>query len=483
MKFPTKAAKVRDRVSHPIIDADGHLVELAPVFDDELLAYLEEAGGRGLRDRYLAGATKPFDTSTALANRDDPAVREKWLAMPSWWGWQTRNVIDRATAHLPRLLYERLDEMGIDFTLLYPSAVLALVDLDDAELGAALARGANRWLARIFKPYQDRIAVGGIVPMANPRAAIAELEYAVTELGMKTLITTGYARRPLGQSGSGPQPFRLDTFGLDSEYDYDPFWARCVELGVAPLSHSSHLHHRPSRSISNYVYNHIGALAASHESLAKSLFLGGVTRRFPSLRFGFLEGGVAWACSLYADLLGHWSKRNAEKIVELDPDRLDVDRLMKYVEQYGDDAVQTRLDRIRRHFSRPAARPQMLDEFSRAMIRTAEDIRDLFVPNFYFGCEADDPLVGWAFAGNVNPLGARLRAMMGSDISHWDVPDMTEPVADAYELVERGRISEDDFREFAFLNPVRLHAGMNPRFFQGTVCEAAVAEALAKGID
>ena len=32
-----------------------------------------------------------------------------------------------------------------------------------------------------------------------------------------------------------------------------------------------------------------------------------------------------------------------------------------------------------------------------------------------------------------NPLGARLRAMMGSDISHWDVPDMTEPVADAYE--------------------------------------------------
>ena len=94
------------------------------------------------------------------------------------------------------------------------------------------------------------------------------------------------------------------------------------------------------------------------------------------------------------------------------------------------------------------------------------------MPNFYFGCEADDPLVGWAFAGNVNPLGARLRAMMGSDISHWDVPDMTEPVAEAYELVESGRITEGDFREFTFLNPLRLHAGMNPRFFQGTICEA-----------
>jgi predicted TIM-barrel fold metal-dependent hydrolase len=478
MKNATKAAKVRGTVGHPIIDADSHLVELGPVLDDELLACLEQTGGRGLRDRYLAGMVKPFDTSTVLSDRTDPRVREKWLAMPSWWGWQTRNTLDRATAHLPRLLYERLDEMGIDFTLLYPSTVLALLDLEDVELGAALARGANRWLASIFKPYRDRIAVGGIVPMSNPSVAIAELEYAVRELGMKTVVLTGYARRRL----AGDQ-LRLDTFGIDSEYDYDPLWAKCIELGVAPLSHSSHLHTRVSRSISNYVYNHISALAASHEALAKSLFMGGVTRRFPGLRFGFLEGGVAWACSLYADLLGHWSKRNRDNILELDPDRLDVDELMKHIERYGDDAVLSRLGPIRRFFSRPAARPQMLDEFAPAEIRRAEDIRDLFVPNFYFGCEADDPLVAWAFAGRVNPMGARLHAMMGSDISHWDVPDMTEPVADAYGLVERGLITEEDFRDFTFLNAVRLHAGMNRRLFEGTICEKAVAEALTKGID
>ena len=39
------------------------------MLDDELLAYLEEAGGRGLRDRYLASMVKPFDTSTALSDR------------------------------------------------------------------------------------------------------------------------------------------------------------------------------------------------------------------------------------------------------------------------------------------------------------------------------------------------------------------------------------------------------------------------------
>jgi predicted TIM-barrel fold metal-dependent hydrolase len=140
-----------------------------------------------LRDRYLASTSRPFNTANVLSDRDDPIVQQEWKAMPSWWGWQTKNVLDRATSHLPKLLYNRLDEMGIDFTLMYPSAVLGLIHTD-GEMGAALARGANRYLASIFKPYQDRIAVGAIIPMSTPELAIAELEYAVKELGAKTAI-------------------------------------------------------------------------------------------------------------------------------------------------------------------------------------------------------------------------------------------------------------------------------------------------------
>ena len=62
--------------------------------------------------------------------------------------------------------------------------------------------------------------------------------------------------------------------------------------------------------------------------------------------------------------------------------------------------------------------------------------------------------------------------MLSSDIGHWDVPDMREVVAEAYELVEDGLISEDDFRDFAFTNAASLYTGMNPKFFEGTACEA-----------
>ena len=65
-----------------------------------------------------------------------------------------------------------------------------------------------------------------------------------------------------------------------------------------------------------------------------------------------------------------------------------------------------------------------------------EDLRDLFVPNFYFGCEADDPMVTWAFNAKTNPMGAKFKAMMSSDIGHWDVTDMNEVVEEAHELVD-----------------------------------------------
>ena len=57
------------------------------------------------------------------------------------------------------------------------------------------------------------------------------------------------------------------------------------------------------------------------EAQCRSLFMGGVTRRFPELAFGLLEGGVSWACQLFADIVGHWEKRNREAIHHLDPAR------------------------------------------------------------------------------------------------------------------------------------------------------------------
>jgi predicted TIM-barrel fold metal-dependent hydrolase len=481
------SAQVRAQVTHPVIDADGHFVELAPLLHDEILANLEVIGGAELRERYLANPLRPTDTSTILASRTLSGAREAWSSMPSWWGWPSERVIDRATAHIPKLLYERLDEFGIDFTILYPSMTLGLLDIDDAELGAGVCRAVNRAYARIFGPYADRMTVGALIPMQRPDLA-AEVLHEAVDLGFKSCVISAYARRPIAKlqnkyGALSPKVYRLDHFGLDSEFDYDPFWQACVDRRIAPAVHSSVQYHDLSRSVSNYVYNHIDGIGKCHEALAKSLFLGGVTHRFPTLRFGFLEGGVGWAAGLYTALLGHWDKRNRRDIWQFDPDRLDVDRLLGYIDSHGEDDMRAAADRLRAWFSAPAARPAEIDDFAAVHVESAVELRDKFVPNFYFGCEADDPLVAWAFDSRVNPHGAQLRVLFGSDISHWDVPDMSDTVAEAWELVEHGTIDESAFRDFTFTNPVRLHASMNPDYFAGTVVEQAVAQAIAAGED
>ena len=114
-----------------------------------------------------------------------------------------------------------------------------------------------------------------------------------------------------------------DVLAIDSQYDYDPVWAKCVELGIAPTFHSSASGQGLRNSPSNFVYNHIGHFAAAGHAVSKAIFLGGVTRRFPELRFAFLEGGVGWAAQLWGDLMEHWERRGAPALERMKPEKLD----------------------------------------------------------------------------------------------------------------------------------------------------------------
>ena len=119
-----------------------------------------------------------------------------------------------------------------------------------------------------------------------------------------------------------------------------------------------------------------------------------------------------------------------------------------------------------------------LDDYAPCGIQTEEDIADLFVPNFYFGCEADDRMNATAFNTDVNPFGSRINALFSSDIGHFDVIHMDRVLPHAWELVEEEVMNRDEFREFTFGNPARFWTANSPDFFTGTKVERAVAELL-----
>ncbi len=481
-----EGAHVRAKLDHPVIDTDGHFIEIEPI----LIDYIEKVGGAGLAQRYrnMVGDGR-FWGWYQLSPEER---RHRRVTRPPFWALPTTNSADRAAAMIPGFWRARMDEFGIDLTLAYPTICLMLMGIADDEMRRGFIRAANMMTADLYKGHEDRIIPAATIPTNTPEEAIEELDFIVNELGMKLAMVNGMVRRPVGGSQGDLRSMSaeengtwVDPLGLDSEYDYDPFWAKCVEFGIAPTMHSHAIGLSHRTSISSYNYNHIGHFADASEATAKALFLGGVTRRFPELNVGFLECGVGWAVSLYHSLMEHWEKRNiASLTANLDPAKIDQQALVAYAEQYGNDLI---ADKIREtgtldgpeYFIQPED-PKDLDEWAACAIKTKQDVHDLFVPCFYFGCEADDRGISWAFDTKVNALGARLNAMFSSDIGHWDVQDASEVLSESYELVERGVLGVDDFRDFTFTNTVHLHGKMNPQFFEGTAIEKEASAILNK---
>ena len=478
----TDARKLHARLRHPIIDADGHWIEYGPVMKEEFRRIGGEAAAEALA---VATERVPTSLKMTLAERT-----RKRVGQEAFWSSPCENVLDRATAMLPRLMYERLDDLGIDFRVVYPTAGLSFHRMQDTRLRRAICRAYNVFAADQFRGLGDRVIPAAIIPMYTPEEAIEELEFAVTQLGYKVVMVGGLMRRrvPLLEEEQ-PEASKAvewyDVIGLDSPHDYDPVWRKCLELRVAPSFHNGARSILLRNSPSNFCYNHIGHFASAGEAVAKALFLGGVTRRFPTLNFAFLEGGVGWASMLYADLIGHWEKRNRQAIERTNPSKLDVTKLHELARKYGSPAVAEAVGRREGlegdSNSTLTGGIDDLDDYFRCQITKKEDIRDLFVPRFYFGCEADDPTNAWAFNRQASPLRAQLNALFSSDIGHFDVPDMTDVVPEAYELVEHGLITDDDFQDFMFTNAVRFWGEVNPDFFKGTVVEKQAQEVLRHG--
>ncbi len=115
-----------------------------------------------------------------------------------------------------------------------------------------------------------------------------------------------------------------------------------------------------------------------------------------------------------------------------------------------------------------------LNDFSACSIESSGDLVAQFANRFYFGCEADDPINAWAFRRDNLPHRAQLRTLFGSDIGHFDVPDMAGVLPEAFELVDDGLIDLDDFRGFVFENAVHFLSEHNRGFFAGTAVESQV---------
>src|SRR5690348_5938479 len=92
------AAEIRRELSHPVIDADAHVVECQFALQD----MLREVAGPRIAERF--GEVLDSISMHRWYSADDATRRNRRLARPSFWHVPASNTLDRATTMLPSLM-------------------------------------------------------------------------------------------------------------------------------------------------------------------------------------------------------------------------------------------------------------------------------------------------------------------------------------------------------------------------------------------
>jgi aminocarboxymuconate-semialdehyde decarboxylase len=160
-----------------------------------------------------------------------------------------------------------LDEWGIDTAVL--SANQYWWYAADRRLAERIIRVQDEGLAEFCAMFPGRFVALSSVALQHPDLAADQLEYAVNELGFKGASVGGHV--------SGDVP---------AATNFDPFWERCVELGVPVFIHpngSSNLVQQGWMGVPGDLGNTIGNPLETTYFLTRLIF-DGTFDRFPDLR-------------------------------------------------------------------------------------------------------------------------------------------------------------------------------------------------------
>jgi uncharacterized protein len=191
-----------------------------------------------------------------------------------------------------------LDEVGIERTVLYPTAGLSCGRIPYPEVAVVLTRAYNDWLHSAYLQSSDRFGGMALLPMQVPDEAVAELRRAVEELGFLGAL--------------------LPSNGLKGHLGSREYWPVFEEAGRLGCCLSVHGGNHLGLGIDHLdVWQFVHALG---HPLGQMIALAGmvanaVLDRYPDVRVAFLEGGVSWFLTCLERFDSSWASFR-----QLDPD-------------------------------------------------------------------------------------------------------------------------------------------------------------------
>ena len=213
-----------------------------------------------------------------------------------------------------------LQEVGIDVTVLYPTRGLGYGTIVSRDWSIAVASAYNDWLHSTYLARSSRFKGMALIPMQEPEAAIKELRRAVEDLGFVGAM--------------------LPSFGLSDHLGSKQYWGVYEEadrLGCAIAVHGGAHSGIGLDNMNVYAPVHaLGHPLGQAYALAGMTF-NGVFERFPKMRVGFMEGGIAW-------FLMCWERFTASHATHMEYQLRDDDMLGPKIGERVSDYLQRQID-------------------------------------------------------------------------------------------------------------------------------------------
>jgi len=184
-----------------------------------------------------------------------------------------------------------MDKEGIDLSVLFPTSSFSVNSMIERDYAIAYARAYNDFIADVCS-QSPRLKGVALVPLQDPKAAVAEANRAVTKLGLASIAVA--------------------TQGMKEHLGAPTFWPLYEELqrlNVPLCVHNRREGPAGDSRFDSFIFMHtIGRPVETFIQFA-GLIYGGVLERFPKLRVAFLECGVGWVPYWMERMDEEWEKR------------------------------------------------------------------------------------------------------------------------------------------------------------------------------
>jgi predicted TIM-barrel fold metal-dependent hydrolase len=283
------ARQARDRglQDYLIVDVDCHHYESESFA--QIAEYIEDPVVRHtLLAALRKGSGRPGVMPTQIGDQDVGGRITRYVR-------RGEEVTEPGTPRDVQLVHRAMDQLGIDYSVLFPTPMLNLGMHPQVDVEVALARAYAHWMTRDVLPHTDRIYTMLYLPFNDPEESLRLIQEVGRARNVVGFMVTSVRHVPVHHNRYVPVYRALSEAGLPLAFHAAYEWTQA-----------------PAAQLNKFISVHALGFPLYNMIHITNFVINGVPARFPDLKVLWVEGGLSYVPFLMQRLDNEYMMRSSE---------------------------------------------------------------------------------------------------------------------------------------------------------------------------